>query len=145
MLTAMFRIWEKFNYRTQMMKGLFAYESAFRNYTCACIEDFVRDNIQYAEIRPNFMTTNHLRTDDGCGSIDNKGIMKIIDEEVKKTVDKLKKEGKYFGGLKVIYCTPRSFSRDRIRVALEEFIELKLAYPDLLCGVSIMLNSCYIV
>jgi adenosine deaminase CECR1 len=145
MLTAMCRIWEKFNYRTQMMKGLFAYESAFRNYTCACIEDFVRDNIQYAEIRPNFMTTNHLRTDDGCGSIDNKGIMKIIDEEVKKTVDKLKKEGKYFGGLKVIYCTPRSFSRDRIRVALEECIELKLAYPDLLCGVSIMLNSCYIV
>jgi adenosine deaminase CECR1 len=128
-----------------MMKGLFAYESAFRNYTCACIEEFVRDNIQYAEIRPNFVTTNHLRTDDGCGSIDNKGIMKIIDEEVKKTVDKLKKEGKYFGGLKVIYCTPRSFSRDRIRVALEECIELKLAYPDLLCGVSIMLNSCYIV
>lgn len=145
MLTAMCRIWEKFNYRTQMMKGLFAYESAFRNYTCACIEEFVRDNIQYAEIRPNFVTTNHLRTDDGCGSIDNKGIMKIIDEEVKKTVDKLKKEGKYFGGLKVIYCTPRSFSRDRIRVALEECIELKLAYPDLLCGVSIMLNSCYIV
>ncbi|KAG4427099.1 hypothetical protein IFR05_017418, partial [Cadophora sp. M221] len=44
-------IWKKFNHRTQMMKGLFAYEFAFRNYTRACIMDFVQDNIQYAEIR----------------------------------------------------------------------------------------------
>src|ERR1700749_2791466 len=67
-------IWERFNHRTQMMKGLFAYESAFRNYTRACIEDFVHDNIQYAEIRPNFMSTNTLKKDDGVGSIRNEGI-----------------------------------------------------------------------
>lgn len=117
-----------------MMKGLFAYESAFRNYTRACIEDFVRDNIQYAEIRPNFMTTNNLKTDDGCGSIANEGIMKIIEEELKTTIDKLNEEGKYFGGLKVIYCTPRSFSRENVKMALDECIDLKLKYPDLLCG-----------
>src|ERR1700712_4087440 len=89
------RIWEKFNHRTQMMKGLFAYESAFRNYTRACIEDFVKDNIQYAEIRPNFMSTNSLKRDDGVGSIGNEGIMQIIDEELKKTIDKIKQEGGY--------------------------------------------------
>ena len=116
------------------MKGLFAYESAFRNYTRACIEDFVQDNIQYAEIRPNFMTANHLKTDDGFGSIDNEGIMRIINEEMKITIEKLSQENKYFGGLKVIYCTPRSFSREKISVALDECIDLKLKYPDLLCG-----------
>jgi adenosine deaminase CECR1 len=127
-------IWEKFNHRTQMMKGLFAYESAFRNYTRACIEDFVKDNIQYAEIRPNFMSTNSLKTDDGKSSIGNEGIMKIIDEELKNTMDKLKREGKYFGGMKVIYCTPRSFKKEQVATALDECIDLKLKYRDLLCG-----------
>jgi adenosine deaminase CECR1 len=127
-------IWEKFNHRTQMMKGLFAYESAFRNYTRACVEDFVKDNIQYAEIRPNFMSTNSLKTDDGKSSIGNEGILKIIDEELKNTMDKLKREGKYFGGMKVIYCTPRSFKKEQVETALDECIDLKLKYPDLLCG-----------
>lgn len=127
-------IWEKFNYRTQMMKGLFAYESAFRNYTRACINDFVKDNIQYAEIRPNFMSTNSLKTDDGKGSIGNQGIMEIIDQELKKTVEEIRQRGDYFGGMKVIYCTPRSFRNDQIEVALDECIDLKKKYMDLLCG-----------
>lgn len=127
-------IWDKFNHRTQMMKGLFAYESAFRNYTQACIKDFVKDNIQYAEIRPNFMSTNSLKTDDGKGSIGNDGIMKIIDEELRKTMDQISKRGDYFGGMKVIYCTPRSFQNAQIEIALDECIELKKKYSDLLCG-----------
>jgi adenosine deaminase CECR1 len=117
-----------------MMKGLFAYESAFRNYTQACIRDFVSDNIQYAEIRPNFMSTNSLKTDDGTGSIGNEGIMKIIDEELKKTMEQLEREGKYFGGMKVIYCTPRSFRKEQIEYALDECIDLKLKYKELICG-----------
>ncbi len=128
------RIWEKFNHRTQMMKGLFAYESAFRNYTQAVIKDFVKDNIQYAEIRPNFMSTNSLKTDDGKGSIGNEGIMKIIDEELRNTMDQVNKRGDYFGGIKVIYCTPRSFKKQQIEVALDECIDLKKKYLDLICG-----------
>ena len=117
-----------------MMKGLFAYESAFRNYTRECIKDFVKDNIQYAEIRPNFMSTNSLKTDDGKGSIGNEGIMKIIDEELKATMDQLRRKGEYFGGMKVIYCTPRSFEKEQIEVALDECMDLKKKYKDLLCG-----------
>lgn len=127
-------IWERFNHRTQMMKGLFAYESAFRNYTRECIRDFVSDNIQYAEIRPNFMSTNSLKTDDGKDSIGNDGIMHIIDEELRRTMEELRREGKYFGGMKVIYCTPRSFGKNQIQAALDECIELKKVYTDLLCG-----------
>lgn len=119
------------------MKGLFAYESAFRNYTRACIEDFVKDNIQYAEIRPNFMSTNTLKKDDGIGSIGNEGIMKIIEEELQATMEKIKRDGGYFGGMKVIYCTPRSFQNKQIELALDECIELKQKYSKLLCGKSI--------
>lgn len=127
-------IWERFNYRTQMMKGLFAYESAYRNYTRACIRDFVDDNIQYAEIRPNFMATNTLKTDDGTGSIDNDGIMGIIRQELSNTMKELVQEQKYFAGLKVIYCTPRSFSNKLVETALDDCITLKKKYGSLLCG-----------
>ena len=117
-----------------MMKGLFAYESAFRHYTQACIRDFVEDNIQYAEIRPNFMATNSLKSDDGSRLIGNDGIMKIIEEELHRTMDELRQKDKYFGGMKVIYCTPRSFHKHQVKTALEECINLKLKYKDLLCG-----------
>ncbi|KAF7907483.1 uncharacterized protein EAF01_005069 [Botrytis porri] len=127
-------IWEKFNYRTQMMKGLFAYESAFRNYTKECIKDFVEDNIQYAEIRPNFMATNSLKSDDGTRTIGNEGIMNIINEELHRTMQEIRSKGQYFGGMKVIYCTPRSFDRGKIEIALDECIDLKKKYQKLLCG-----------
>ncbi|KAI9649046.1 hypothetical protein NHQ30_001613 [Ciborinia camelliae] len=117
-------IWEKFNYRTQMMKGLFAYESAFRNYTRECIKDFVNDNIQYAEIRPNFMATNSLKSDDGKDTIGNEGIMKIINEELHDTMKEIRNAKQYFGGMKVIYCTPRSFDRGQIEVALDDLAQI---------------------
>ncbi|KAF5879502.1 putative adenosine amp deaminase protein [Botrytis fragariae] len=119
---------------TQMMKGLFAYESAFRNYTKECIKDFVKDNIQYAEIRPNFMATNSLKSDDGTRTIGNEGIMSIINEELHRTMQEIRSKGQYFGGMKVIYCTPRSFDRGKIEIALDECIDLKKKYQKLLCG-----------
>lgn len=117
-----------------MMKGLFAYESAFRSYTKECIKDFVEDNIQYAEIRPNFMATNSLKSDDGTKTIGNEGIMKIIDEELHQTMQEIRSKKQYFGGMKVIYCTPRSFDRGKIEMALDECIDLKKKYQKLLCG-----------
>lgn len=123
--------WEKFNSRTRMMKGLFNYERAYRVYTRALLEDFLRDNIQYAEIRPNFMPNNQLWKDDGCGKIDNWGIMDIIIDEYNKFQQE--KKG-YFAGLKVIYCTPRSFEQGQVEFALNECFEFKRKWPDWIAG-----------
>lgn len=113
------RAWEKFNGRTKTMKGLFNYETAYRKHTRLCLEDFMKDNIQYAEIRPNFMTSNQLYHDDGTGPINNWGIMKIIIDEVERFQADMARGNKFFGGLKVIYCTPRSFSPKEVKVALD--------------------------
>jgi adenosine deaminase CECR1 len=126
--------WEKFNGRTRMMKGLFNYETAYRRYTRLCLEDFVKDNIQYAEIRPNFMTSNQLYYDDGTGPIDNWGIMKIIIAEVEKFQADMRQQGRFFGGLKVIYCTPRSFKPSDVKTALAECIEFKKTWPQWIAG-----------
>lgn len=113
------------------MKGLFNYVTAYRTYTRRLLEDFVRDNIQYAEIRPNFMSTNQLWSDDGTEQIDNRGIMTIIIEETKAFMEKHAHE---FGGLKVIYCTPRSFDNKQVEFALDECLQFKELWPEWIAG-----------
>ncbi|OIW25037.1 Metallo-dependent hydrolase [Coniochaeta ligniaria NRRL 30616] len=118
--------WDQFNARTQMMKGLFNYETAFREYTRRCLQEFVDDNIQYAEIRPNFMKDNNLWKDDGSETISNSGIMDIIIQECNQFQEKIKKgTNPYFAGIKVIYCTPRSFRPKQVQESLEECLKFK--------------------
>jgi adenosine deaminase len=166
--------WEKFNGRTRMMKGLFNYKAAYQKYTRKCLIEFMKENILYAEIRPNFMNSNQVFTDDGVGRLDNSHIMELIINEYKKFQNDLEAERRrrrreereegpekwqktsgtgpstrsataqqrreeaqaatqvsldnadlregpcYFGGLKIIYCTPRSFDPERVRKALEQ-------------------------
>lgn len=106
-----------------MMKGLFNYKSAYVKYIQKCLDEFAKDNIQYAEIRPNFMSTNHVWDDEGETKLNNEDIMKLIIEGYKKFQETHKE--KVFKGLKVIYCTPRSFKNDDIKKALDECLKFK--------------------
>lgn len=54
------RQWAKFDIRTQMMKGLFFAEHAYRVYLQQLFSSFNADKIQYAELRPNFMAANSV-------------------------------------------------------------------------------------
>ncbi|KAL7919055.1 hypothetical protein ACQKWADRAFT_213843 [Trichoderma austrokoningii] len=126
--------WEKFNGRTRMMKGLFNYETAYRSYTRQCLEDFARDNIQYAEIRPTMMKSNYISSDDGTVTIDNEGIMKIIIDEVEAFQEAQARKSKFFGGVKVIYCTPRSFPSEQVQIGLDECIKFKKMWPRWIAG-----------
>ncbi|ETS78185.1 hypothetical protein PFICI_10247 [Pestalotiopsis fici W106-1] len=125
--------WEKFNGRTRMMKGLFNYETAFVKYTWSCLEEFERDRIQYAEIRPNFMMTNQIYTDDGSKQLDNRETMKKIVEIFQKF--KQQRPSTTVCGLKVIYCTPRSFSADKVEASLNECLSFKTGeFRDYIAG-----------
>lgn len=135
--------WEEFNTRTQMMKGLFNYETAYRTYTRKCLEDFVADNIQYAEIRPNFMDTNQVWKDDGSAKIDNVGIMEMIMDEYNKFQAEAKgKAGSYFGGMKIIYCCPRSYPKDKVANGLRQCLEFKKRWPQWIAGMSRWILPC---
>jgi len=136
--------WAKFNGRTRMMKGLFNYESVYREYTKKCLQQFVDENIQYAEIRPNFMRNNQIfrvmEDKKALTTLSNEDTMSIIVEEYEKfrqLLDEKRQNSpskEYFGGLKVIYCTPRSFSRLQIREALEECFDFKRRWPKYIAG-----------
>lgn len=120
--------------KTRMMKGLFNYVTAYRKYTREFLKNLMDDNIQYAEIRPNFMANNQLFTDNGEEQIGNRGIMKIIMEETKAFKAEMASKDKFFGGLKVIYCTPRSLEPELIERALDECIEFKKEWPEWIAG-----------
>lgn len=165
------------------MKGLFNYETAFREYTRDCLEEFVRENVQYAEIRPNFMKSNQIWRDDGKEKISNEGTVKIIVEEYEKFMKAkgamlpdgqlvenrpLNQQGRSsltsaitdratlqkkipviddrsrekpqqtariaFGGLKIIYCTPRSFPKAEVKDSLAECLVFKKRWPQYIAG-----------
>ncbi|KAK0742372.1 hypothetical protein B0T21DRAFT_361220 [Apiosordaria backusii] len=126
--------WEKFNARTQMMKGLFNYKSAYARYTRHCLDEFADDNIQYAEIRVNFMSTNQVWEDDGSKKLDNEGITDLIIDEYKKF--QAEHKGKVVKGLKIIYCTPRSFDTEQVEESLFECLKFKLKkeYSNYIAG-----------
>ncbi|KAK4180293.1 putative adenosine deaminase-related growth factor [Triangularia setosa] len=126
--------WEKFNARTQMMKGLFNYKSAYARYTRHCLDEFADDNIQYAEIRVNFMSTNQVWEDDGSKKLDNEGITDLIIDEYEKF--QLEHQGKVVKGLKIIYCTPRSFDTEQVEESLFECLKFKLKkeYSNYIAG-----------
>ncbi|KKA30028.1 hypothetical protein TD95_001512 [Thielaviopsis punctulata] len=116
--------WTKFNGRTRMMKGLFNYEQAYITYTDKLLEYFVDNNIQYAEIRPNFMANNQLFDENGIRKVENSGIMDIIIQRFEK-FNENRCEGTRLQGLKVIYCFPRSFSPEKVAAALKECLAFK--------------------
>ena len=115
-----------------MMKGLFNYKTAYVEYTRACLADFAKDNIQYAEIRPNFMMTNQVWEDDGSTKLNNEDIMNLIIsgyEDFQRG-----HQSKVLKGLKVIYCTPRSFGKPLVAAALKECLEFKKKFPSFIAG-----------
>ncbi|KAI9734177.1 MAG: hypothetical protein M1818_006949 [Claussenomyces sp. TS43310] len=125
-------IWDEFAINTRMIKGLFGYESAFRDYTRELIRSFVKDGIQYAELRPNF-PSNVLPRDDASANINNAALCQIIIDEVRAAKANLK-PGQFFYGVKVIYCAPKLRPAANMATNLNECIALKQQFPNLICG-----------
>ncbi|KAF3761440.1 Metallo-dependent hydrolase [Cryphonectria parasitica EP155] len=81
------------------------------------------------------MDTNQVWMDDGSSKIDNIGIMKmIIDEYEKFQAEAKRKPGAYFGGLKIIYCCPRSYPKDKVANGLKQCLEFKKRWPQWIAG-----------
>ncbi|KAI0009154.1 Metallo-dependent hydrolase [Xylariaceae sp. FL0662B] len=174
------RAWKKFDGRTRMMKGLFNYERAFKAYTRKCLEEFVMDNVQYAEVRPNFMNTNQLIPDDGRDmKVTDEGMLEIIIEVYKqfmKDIGDMNADGQIienikvdsegnpiydkhtglpipsgnghkpsFGGLKIIFCVPRSFSKQLVADAMDRCLKIKKKeeYRDYIAGFDLIGPEAY--
>lgn len=129
-------IWACFNQGTRASKGLVHYESMFRWYIGRVIDTMIEDNVMYFELRP-MLLDKAIPTDDGERKLDHKAQMEVICEEVRKKQAELQRNGQidtFPFGLKIIYGTPRSIPRPMMKKELQDCINLKKAYPDLICG-----------
>ena len=92
----------------------------------------------YAELRPMLMD-KHIETDDGIGKVTNARQMQLILDAVdakRKELEKEEKSHLFPFGLKIIYCTPRSIPISKMVSELNDCIDLKVRYPNLICGKS---------
>lgn len=114
------------------MKGLFNYETAYKAYTSRFFQSLVDDGISSCEIRPTFMSTNLVWSDDGTKQLSNIEMMEVIIEEFKKFQEG--PGGGFISNVAAIYCAPRAFTRQQIKASLAECLELKLRWPDWIAG-----------
>ncbi|KAK3722414.1 hypothetical protein LTR37_002405 [Vermiconidia calcicola] len=128
--------WACFNQGTRAFKGLLGYEGIYRWYIGHAIDRMIEEKVMYAELRPMLMDKT-MPSDDGLRQLDHKEQMSIICEEVRRKQEELKRNDqldKFPFGLKIIYCAPRSIPRPRMQTELEDCLQLKLQFPDLICG-----------
>ncbi|KAG9191241.1 adenosine deaminase CECR1 [Alternaria panax] len=129
-------VWARFNQATRAFKGLLNYESVYKWYIGEAIDRMIVEKIMYAELRPMLLDKS-IPSTDGRHAIDNFAQMQLIIDGVREKKGQLKKKGKLHEfpfGLKIIYCTPRSIPPTMMRKEMEHCIELKLKFPDLICG-----------
>jgi adenosine deaminase CECR1 len=103
----------------------------------------IQENVMYAELRP-MLLDKAIPSTDGKSQVSNFEQMKLITDGVTKKQAALEREGrghKFPFGLKIIYCTPRSIPKALMQEELKQCIELKIKYPDLICGMCLTTPS----
>ena len=132
----MHSVWARFNQATRCFKGLLNYERVYKWYINKAIDSMIDEKVMYAELRPMLLDKS-IPSNDGKHMIDNAGQMQLIIDGVKEKQAELARKGeldKFPFGLKIIYCTPRSIPKALMRKEMKHCIDLKVQFPDLICG-----------
>jgi adenosine deaminase CECR1 len=96
----------------------------------------IHEKVMYAELRPMLMDKT-IPSDDGQGALDHQAQMRIILDVVAAKKAELTAEGRQDAfpfGLKIIYCAPRSIPKKMMQREIDDCIDLKQRFPDLICG-----------
>jgi len=126
----------KYDEASTLIQDLIGSESIFKLYIHDLLDALISDRILYAELRLKLFD-KYIRTDDGCGKLFANNILNIISEEVRKfnrSLTQSEQEDAVPFGLKIIYCASRSMPKIAMKKVVQHCIDLKLSFPDLICG-----------
>lgn len=118
-----------------MIRALLGYETAYREHFRRILWAFAQDGLSYGEIRYGLDYGYFIKTDDGRGKLGVAEIVKILSDVLKEEVPKIRATGLPFWGAKVIYACMRNSSKEAMAWNMNMAIEMKQAYPEVICGI----------
>ncbi|KAB2574855.1 Metallo-dependent hydrolase [Lasiodiplodia theobromae] len=127
-------IWALFKRSFAVLRGLVGYVTAWKAHFARVLWHLARDGVSYAEIRIPMQWQFFVKTDDASRELSRKEMVGLLKEVLDEEVPKIRAEGLVFWGARFIYGSFRLCERENMRWMMEDCIELKQEYPDLICG-----------
>jgi adenosine deaminase CECR1 len=122
-------IWQQFIRSVTVIRSMLGYETAYREQFRRVLWKFAQ-----AEIRVALNYGFAIKSDDGTRQLKQKEALEIFQSVLKEEVPKIHAAGHIFYGVKVIYACMRSSSREAMLWCMDNCIEMKQQFPDLICG-----------
>ena len=110
------------------------YEAAWRSSFRSVIHALVEENVRYAEIRLDLHHGSHVVSDDGQVQLTHRRMLQILYDTLQTEKTCLERSGVVFYGVRVIFAALRNSERTEMQSCIDDCIELKIAFPDFLCG-----------
>lgn len=127
-------IWQQFIRSVTVIRSMLGYETAYREHFRRVLWKFAQDGIMYAEIRVALNYGFAIKSDDGTQQLKQKEVLEIFQQVLREEVPKIHAAGHLFYGAKIIYACMRSSSREGMLWCMDNCIEMKQLFPDLICG-----------
>ncbi|KAH7048511.1 hypothetical protein B0J12DRAFT_666257, partial [Macrophomina phaseolina] len=127
-------IWSLFKRSFMVLRGLTGYVTAWKNHFRRVMWHLARDGVSYAEIRVPMKWDNFTWRDDGTAQLSRKEMVGLLKEVMEEESPKIRAEGLVWWGVRFIYGSFRLAERENMKWMMEDAIDLKQAYPDLICG-----------
>ncbi|KAH7337218.1 Metallo-dependent hydrolase [Rhizoctonia solani] len=130
------KIWEKFTNTFLVALGLTRYEPIYRRYTDQLLLSQIEDGVSYVEIRLGYSPARTVISEDGTRNLTNSEVLDITQSIIDEVKARLQGQGRgnEFIGARIIYSATRSISVPEMAKQLDDCLELKAKYPELIAG-----------
>ncbi|KAL1612208.1 hypothetical protein SLS60_000432 [Paraconiothyrium brasiliense] len=124
-------VWRKFMSCFPILGSIIYYEPIFRKFIRKLCQQLLEDGTYYVDLRSAFYTPYRSLGKEEWDP-DFFHMLEHIEDEVEKF--KASEEGKDFWGVRMIWTTVRAFDNRTIVNSMNQCIEMKLEFPELIAG-----------
>jgi adenosine deaminase CECR1 len=75
-----------------------------------------------------------ITSDDGTKQLEHRRILQLLSDTLKEELPKIQAKGHAFVGIRVIYAIMRLATREAMAWCIENCIQMKQEFPELICG-----------
>ncbi|KAG9119192.1 hypothetical protein FRC07_005932 [Ceratobasidium sp. 392] len=125
------KIWEKFRSTFGVAGGIIRYEPILKRYMRQVLVSSIEDGISYVELRVNFFHKLGIR-EDGTEDLAHREWLILFTEAIEEVKASMKEQGREDEF--IIYTTLRIIDNEQLAWYLEDCMDLKVEFPDLIAG-----------